>query len=245
MFDLSGKVALVTGATGGIGSSICRLLSEKGATVVGTGTREKELDKVIGGLGNNAHAISCDLRSNDSIQAFLQKLEAIVGVPDILVNNAGITRDNLFIRMKEEQFDEVLELNLKSVFKVTKYIIKGMVKRKSGRIISISSVVGSSGNPGQVNYSASKAGLEGFTKSLALEVASRGITVNCIAPGLIKSPMTDALSDERKDNILKTIPCGIFGAGDDVAAALVFLASDEASYITGQTIHVNGGIAMY
>ena len=245
MFDLNGKVALVTGATGGIGSAICRVLSEKGVTVVGTGTREEELKKVLSSLTNNAHAIPCDLRSSESLKSFTQKLEKAVGVPDILVNNAGITRDNLFIRMNDEHFDEVLELNLKSVFRVTKSLIKGMLKRRSGRIISISSVVGSTGNPGQVNYSASKAGIEGFTKSLALEVASRGITVNCIAPGLINSPMTDSLSEERKDNILKTIPCGSFGEGDDVAAALVFLASDEASYITGQTIHVNGGMAMY
>lgn len=245
MFDLNKKVALVTGASGGIGSSICEFLDKQGVIVVGTGTREDALKRVISRLSEEANGLVCDLKDSNSIDDLLKKVEQIVGVPDILVNNAGITKDSLLLRMKEDQFDEVINVNLKSVYRITKHILRGMMKRRKGRIISISSVVGSTGNPGQVNYCASKAGLEGFSRSLAHEVASRGITVNCIAPGLISSPMTDSLTDERKSQILNTIPCGNFGTGKDIAAAVAFLSSDEANYISGQTLHINGGMAMY
>ncbi len=244
MFDLNGKTALVTGATGGLGSAIARALHAQGATVALSGTRKEVLEQLAGELGPRTHVLSANLGDKAEVEALLPAAEAAMGSLDILVNNAGITRDGLFMRMKDEDWETVLNVNLTSAFRLSRAALRGMMKRRYGRIIGITSVVGVTGNPGQGNYAASKAGMIGMTKSLAAEVASRGITVNCVAPGFIASPMTDALNDKQKEAILTTIPAGRLGQGDEIAAAVVYLASAEAAYVTGQTLHVNGGMAM-
>lgn len=245
MFNLTGKTALVTGATGGIGGAIARALHAQGATVVLSGTREAVLQDLAGTLGERAVVAAADLSEAESVDGLVGRAEEAAGAGlDILVANAGITKDGLLMRMKDEDFDTVLKVNLESYFRLTRAAMKGMMKRRAGRIIGVTSVVGVTGNPGQTNYSASKAGMIGFSKSLAQEVGSRGITVNCIAPGFIASPMTDVLNDQQREGILGRIPAGRLGTGDEIAAAAVYLASDEAAYVTGQTLHVNGGMAM-
>jgi 3-oxoacyl-[acyl-carrier protein] reductase len=245
MFDLTGKTALVTGATGGIGGAIAKALHDQGATVVVTGTRAEVLEQVRAGLGARAFAVTSNLADAASVEALPKAAETAAGAPiDILVNNAGITRDNLFLRMKDEEWDQVIAVNLTAAFKLSRALLRGMMKKRWGRIVSITSVVGSTGNPGQGNYAAAKAGLVGMTKSLAAEVASRNITVNCVAPGFVVTPMTDALSEDQKKALFERIPVGRFGTPLDIAAAVVYLASDEAGYVTGQTLHANGGMAM-
>ncbi len=245
MFDLKGKKALVTGATGGIGGAIAQALHASGAIVTLSGTRRAVLDELAASLGDRVHVIEANLADKDSVEALVPAAETAMDGLDILVNNAGITRDNLFMRMKDEEWETVLAVNLTAGFRLVRSALKGMMRRRAGRIINIGSIVGSTGNPGQGNYAASKAGLVGMTKALAAEVASRNITVNCIAPGFIASPMTDALSDKQKEAILSTIPMGRLGTGDEIAAAAVYLASDEAAYVTGHTLHINGGMAMF
>ena len=244
MFDLTGLNALVTGATGGLGGAMARALHKQGATVAISGTRKEALEALAGELGTRVHVQPCNLSDKDEVEALVPAAETALGQLDILVNNAGITRDGLFMRMKDEDWDQVLAVNLTSAFRLSRAALKGMMKRRFGRIIGITSVVGVTGNPGQGNYAASKAGMIGMSKSLAAEVATRNITVNCIAPGFIESPMTDVLNEKQKEAILSTIPASRLGSGDDIAAALVYLASREAGYITGQTLHVNGGMAM-
>jgi 3-oxoacyl-[acyl-carrier protein] reductase len=244
MFDLTGKTALVTGATGGLGSAIARALHGQGARVVLSGTRAQVLEELAGELGERAHVAPCNLSDPASVDALVGEAEKLGGDLHILVANAGITRDGLLMRMKDEDWDAVLRVNLESYFRLTRAAMRGMMKRRWGRIIGVTSVVGVTGNPGQANYAASKAGMIGFSKSLAQEVASRGITVNCIAPGFITSPMTDVLNEQQRDTILSRIPAGRLGTGDEIAAAAVYLASEEAAYVTGQTVHVNGGMAM-
>lgn len=245
MFDLSGRTALVTGASGGIGSAIAMALSEAGAKVALSGTREGVLEEVKSGLPGEGVVVTANLSDADSVDSLVSRAEEAAGSQlDILVANAGITRDKLLMQMKPEEWDEVLNVNLGSYYRLTKSVVRGMMKRRYGRIIGITSIVGVTGNPGQANYCASKAGMIGFTKSLAQEVASRGITANCIAPGFIESPMTDVLPDSQKEALLGQIPSGKLGQGSDIAAAAVYLASSEAAYVTGQTLHVNGGMAM-
>ncbi len=244
MFDLQGKTALVTGATGGIGGAIAHQLHACGATIVASGTRAEKLDTLIGELGERCFAVPANLSDPAAPDALVAAAGEAAGGVDILINNAGLTRDNLAMRMKDEEWQEVLDVNLSSAFRLSRAVLRGMMKARWGRIVTVTSVVGATGNPGQTNYAASKAGLTGMTKALAQEVASRGITVNCIAPGFIETPMTDALSDDQKAALLGRIPAGRLGVVDDVAACAVFLASQEASYVTGQTIHVNGGMAM-
>ena len=245
MFNLSGKTALVTGATGGIGGAIARALHAQGASVVLSGTREAVLQELATGLGERAFVAAANLSDAASVDGLVGRAEEAAGAGlDILVANAGITKDGLLMRMKDEDFESVLKVNLEGYFRLTRAAMKGMMKRRTGRIIGITSVVGVTGNPGQTNYAASKAGMIGFSKSLAQEVGSRGITVNCIAPGFIASPMTDVLNDQQREGILGRIPAGRLGTGDEIAAAAVFLSSDEAAYVTGQTLHVNGGMAM-
>ena len=244
MFELNGLTALVTGATGGLGGAMARALHAQGATVAISGTRREALETLAGELGERVHILPCDLSDKAQVEALVPAAEAAMGQLDILVNNAGVTKDGLFMRMKDEDWDAVLAINLTSAFRLSRAALKGMMKRRFGRIIGITSVVGVTGNPGQGNYAASKAGMIGMSKSLAAEVATRNITVNCIAPGFIASPMTDALNDKQKEAILGTIPAAKLGSGEDIAAALVYLASREAGYITGQTLHVNGGMAM-
>ena len=244
MFDLTGKCALVTGATGGIGGAIARTLYAQGATVGLSGTRQDVLRDMAAELGARAHILPCNLADAAAVDALPKQAEAAMGQLDILVNNAGLTRDNLFMRMKDEEWDTVLAVNLTSAFKLSRGVLRGMMKRRWGRIISITSVVGVTGNPGQANYAASKAGMIGMSKSLAQEIASRGITVNCVAPGMIKTAMTDALDDGQRERLLNAIPAGRLGNSADVAGCVLFLASEEASYVTGQTLHVNGGMAM-
>ena len=244
MFDLTGKTALVTGATGGIGAEIARTLHAQGAHVVLSGTRESILEDLAGQLGSRVSVEAANLADPDSVDGLVGRAEAAAGQLDILVANAGITRDGLLMRMKDEDWEQVLKVNLESYFRLSRSAMRGMMKRRFGRIIGITSVVGVMGNPGQTNYAASKAGMIGFSKALAQEVASRGITVNCVAPGFIQSPMTDALNDTQKSQILTTIPAGRLGTGSEVASACAYLASDEAAYMTGQTLHVNGGMAM-
>ncbi len=244
MFDLTGLNALVTGATGGLGGAMARALHKQGATVTLSGTRREALEALAGELGARVHVLPCNLADKDEVEALVPAAEAAMGQLDILVNNAGITRDGLFMRMKDDDWDQVLNVNLTSAFRLSRAALKGMMKRRFGRIIGITSVVGVTGNPGQGNYAASKAGMIGMSKSLAAEVATRNITVNCIAPGFIASPMTDVLNEKQKEAILSTIPAARLGEGEDIAAALVYLASREAGYITGQTLHVNGGMAM-
>ena len=245
MFNLSGKIALVTGATGGIGGAIARSLHAQGATVVLSGTREAVLADLAKELGERAFFAAANLSDPESVDGLVARAEEAAGGPlDILVANAGITKDGLLMRMKDEDFQSVIQINLESYFRLTRAAVKGMMKRRSGRIIGVTSVVGVTGTPGQTNYSASKAGMIGFSKSLAQEVGSRGITVNCIAPGFIASPMTDVLNDQQREAILTKIPAGRLGTGDEIAAAAVYLSSNEAAYVTGQTLHVNGGMAM-
>jgi 3-oxoacyl-[acyl-carrier protein] reductase len=244
MFDLTGKTALVTGASGGIGAAIAKTLHAQGATVALSGTRTEALEKLAGEIGSRTHILPCNLGDKDAVEKLVPAAEAAMGQLDILVNNAGLTRDGLFMRMKDEDWDTVIAVNLTATFRLARAAVKGMMKRRHGRIVSITSIVGVTGNPGQGNYAASKAGMIGMTKSLAAEVASRGITVNCVAPGFIESPMTDALNDKQKEAILNQVPAGKLGQGADVAAAVAFLASAEAQYVTGQTLHVNGGMAM-
>jgi 3-oxoacyl-[acyl-carrier protein] reductase len=244
MFDLTGRTALVTGATGGIGGAIARALHGKGATVAISGTRNEMLDALAGQLGGRVQVVRCNLADKEDVESLVPAAEAALGHLDILVNNAGITRDNIFMRLKDEEWDGVLAVDLTAAFRLTRAAVRGMMRRRFGRIIAITSVVGVTGNAGQANYAAAKSGLIGMTKSLAQEVASRGITVNAIAPGFIETAMTSALTDKQKDLILTRVPAGRLGSPEDVAAAAVYLASNEGAYVTGQTLHVNGGMAM-
>jgi 3-oxoacyl-[acyl-carrier protein] reductase len=245
MFDLTGMTALVTGASGGIGSAIAEALAGQGARLAVSGSNEGKLEAFRAGLGGDHVALACDLSDGAAVDALVpQAVEALGGRLDILVNNAGVTRDNLAMRMKDEEWSDVIRINLEAAFRLARAALKPMMRARHGRIISITSVVGATGNPGQANYAASKAGLVGMSKALAQEVASRNITVNCIAPGFIQSAMTDALPDAQKEALTGRIPAGRLGAGNDVAAAAVYLASREAGYVTGQTLHVNGGMAM-
>lgn len=244
MFDLAGRTALVTGASGGLGGAIARALHAQGATVALSGTRREALEALAGELGGRTHVATCELSDAQAVEALAPAVEAALGSLDILVNNAGVTRDSLFMRMKDDQWDEVLAINLTAAFRLSRAVLKGMMKRRHGRIINIASVVGVTGNPGQGNYAAAKAGMIGMSKALAAEVASRGITVNCVAPGFIASPMTDSLSEKQRETILASVPMGRLGTSGEIAAAAVYLASSEASYMTGQTLHVNGGMAM-
>ncbi len=244
MFDLTGMNALVTGATGGLGGAMARALHAQGAVVAISGTRKDALEKLAAEMGDRVHVLPCNLGDAAQIEALVPDAEKAMGQLDILVNNAGITRDGLFMRMKDDDWEQVLAVNLTSAFRLSRACLRGMMKRRFGRIISITSVVGVTGNAGQGNYAASKAGMIGMSKSLAAEVASRNITVNCVAPGFISSPMTDVLNEKQKEAIMGTIPAGRLGEGQDIAAAVVYLASREAGYVTGQTLHVNGGMAM-
>jgi 3-oxoacyl-[acyl-carrier protein] reductase len=244
MFDLTNRVALVTGASGGLGSAIARALHGQGAKLVLSGTRREALDALAAELGERAFVVPCDLSDKDAVEKLVPAAEAAAGPVDILVNNAGVTRDGLFLRMKDEDWETVMTVNLFSAFRLSRAVLKGMMKRRHGRIVNITSIVGVTGNGGQANYAASKAGLIGMSKSLAAEVATRNVTVNCIAPGFIASPMTDALTDKQKEAILATIPAARLGQGADIGAACVYLSSEEAAYVTGQTLHVNGGMAM-
>ncbi|WP_394196558.1 3-oxoacyl-ACP reductase FabG [Litoreibacter albidus] len=244
MFNLDGKSALITGASGGIGGEIAKSLHAQGATVALSGTRVEPLEALAAELGERAHVLPCNLSDFEAVDALPKQAVAAMGAVDVLVNNAGITRDNLFMRMSDEEWQSVIDVNLTSTFKLCKGVLRGMMKARWGRIINISSVVGATGNPGQGNYAASKAGMVGMSKSLAYEVASRGITVNCIAPGFITTPMTEKLTDDQKSGILGQIPAGRMGDAREIAAAALYLASAEAGYTTGTTLHVNGGMAM-
>jgi 3-oxoacyl-[acyl-carrier protein] reductase len=244
MFDLTGKTALVTGASGGLGGAIARSFHAQGATVVLSGTREAALQAVAEELGERALVAPADLADTTSVDGLIGRAEELAGQVDILVSNAGLTRDGLLLRMKDDDWSLVQRVNLEAFFRLSRAALRGMMKRRWGRIIGVTSVVGVTGNPGQTNYAASKAGMIGFAKSLAQEVAARNVTVNCVAPGFIASPMTDVLNETQRDSILSRIPSGRLGAPEDVAAACLYLASDEGGYVTGQTLHVNGGMAM-
>lgn len=244
MFNLAGKGALVTGATGGIGNAIARTLHAAGATVAVSGTKVDRLESLAGELNERVHIVPCDLSDRAAVQKLAGEVEAKLGTLDILVNNAGMTRDNLFMRMKDEEWDQVIAVDLTSAFMLCRAAVRNMMRRQWGRIVNITSISGVIGNPGQGNYAAAKAGMIGMTKSLAREVASRGITANCIAPGFIKTAMTDALNEKQVEAIAQHIPAQTFGTPDDIAAAALYLASDEARYMTGQTLHVNGGMVM-
>ena len=244
MFDLTGKCALVTGASGGIGRTIAKQLKVQGAVVGLSGTRVEVLQALADELGDGAHVLPADLSSTEGVDLLISDARAAIGNIDILVNNAGLSRDNLAMRMKDDDWKLVLDVNLTSSFRLSKACLRGMMKARWGRIIGITSIVGVTGNAGQANYAASKAGMIGMSKSLAQEVASRGITVNCIAPGFIETPMTDALTEEQKSEIMRSIPAGKMGTPEDIASSVVYLSSEEAAYVTGQTIHVNGGMAM-
>ncbi|WP_193175563.1 3-oxoacyl-[acyl-carrier-protein] reductase [Oricola nitratireducens] len=244
MFELTGRKALVTGASGGIGEAIARTLHAQGAIVGLHGTRREKLESLAGDLGDRVHVFPADLTDRAAVKALGETAESTLDGVDILVNNAGITKDGLFVRMSDEDWDAVLEVNLTSVFHLTRQLTHPMMRRRYGRIVNITSVVGVTGNPGQANYCASKAGMIGFSKSLAQEIASRNVTVNCVAPGFIESAMTDKLNDKQKEAIMGAIPMKRMGTGAEVAASVAFLAAGEAAYITGQTIHVNGGMAM-
>ncbi|MEO1310466.1 MAG: 3-oxoacyl-[acyl-carrier-protein] reductase [Pseudomonadota bacterium] len=250
MFDLTGKSALVTGATGGIGEAVARALYARGAAVALSGRRVEKLEALAADLGDRAVVAPCDLSDLAAVDALPKQAEEALGDKaasgglDILIANAGVTKDNIFMRMKVEEWDDVIATNLTSYFRLSKACLRGMMKRRFGRIVGVTSVVGVTGNPGQGNYAASKAGMIGMSKSLAQEVASRGVTVNCVAPGFIKTAMTDVLTEEQQSQILPRIPAGAMGAPDDVAAAIVYLSSGEGGYVTGQTLHVNGGMAM-
>ncbi len=244
MFELSGKTALVTGATGGLGGAIARAMHAQGAQVVLTGTRAEALESLKAELGERAQLLACNLADAAAVDKLYGEAEALAGEVHIVVSNAGVTRDQLLMRMKDEDWDTVIKVNLEAYFRLSRAAMKGMMRRRWGRIIGITSVVGVTGNPGQANYAASKAGMIGFSKAAAQEVASRNVTINCVAPGFISSPMTDALKDQQREAILSRIPAARLGSGEDVAAACVYLASEEAAYVTGQTLHVNGGMAM-
>ena len=244
MFDLTGKRALVTGATGGIGEAIARALHAAGAEVALSGTRAEKLQALADDLGERAHVTPANLGDRESVDGLVAAASEKMGGVDILVNNAGVTRDNLAMRMKDDEWDDVIKINLESTFRLCKSAMRGMMKARWGRMINITSIVGVTGNPGQANYCASKAGIIGMSKSLAQELAARGITVNCVAPGFIATPMTDVLTDEQKAAITTGIPSGELGKPEDIAAAVLYLASEEAGYVTGQTVHVNGGLAM-
>ena len=244
MFDLTGKTALVTGATGGIGNAIAKALHKQGATVAISGTRREVLDTLAGELKERVHVLPCNLSDKDEVEALVPASEKAMGQLDILVANAGITRDNLFVQLRDEDWDQVIDVNLTATFRLARAATKLMMRKRFGRIIGITSVVGVTGNAGQVNYVSSKAGLIGMMKSIGQEYARRNVTANCIAPGFIATAMTDALNDKQKEAILGKVPAGRLGSPDDIAAAAVYLASNEAAYVTGQTIHVNGGMAM-
>lgn len=244
MFDLTGKTALVTGATGGIGGAIAKALHAQGATVGISGRNEGKLNELKNELGERVHVLPADLSTGEGVEGLVKAAEDAMGQIDILVNNAGLTRDGLSMRMKDEDWQQVIDVNMTATFKLAQAVQRGMMKRRHGRIINIASVVGVTGNPGQCNYVASKAGMIGWSKAMAAEIASRGITVNCVAPGFIATAMTDVLTDDQKAKINATIPAGKMGASEDIAAAVSYLASDEAGYVTGVTLHVNGGMAM-
>ena len=244
MFDLTGKTALITGASGGIGGAVASALHAAGASVALSGTREAPLRELAESLGERAHVVTANLGDPATVEALSKQAAEAMGSVDILVNNAGITRDNLFMRMSDEEWAQVIDVNLTSSFRLARGVLRGMMKARWGRIVTITSVVGTTGNPGQANYAAAKAGLVGMSKSLAYEVASRGITVNCVAPGFIETAMTDKLNDDQKGRILTQIPAGRMGGPDDIAAAVLYLASPQAGYVTGATLHVNGGMAM-
>jgi 3-oxoacyl-[acyl-carrier protein] reductase len=244
MFNLTGKTALVTGATGGIGGAIAKALHAQGATVGLSGRNESKLNELAGELEDRVFVLPADLSSKEAIEALVKSAEEKMGQVDILVNNAGLTRDGLSMRMKDEDWQQVIDVNLSATFKLAQAVQRGMMKRRWGRIINIASVVGVTGNPGQCNYVASKAGMIGWSKAMAAEIASRNITVNCVAPGFIATAMTDVLTDDQKSKINSTIPAGKMGSSEDIAAAVAYLASEEAGYVTGATIHVNGGMAM-
>jgi len=244
MFDLTGKTALVTGASGGIGGAIAKALHRQGAKLAISGTRRDVLDALAGELGGAA-VLPCDLSNKDQVEALVPEAEKALGQLDILVANAGITRDNLFVSLKDEDWEQVLNINLTATFRLARAAVRGMMRRRFGRIVGITSVVGVTGNPGQANYTAAKAGMIGMFKSIGKEYAKRGVTANCVAPGFIATPMTDKLNEKQREAILSMVPAGRLGSGADVAAAVVYLASDEAAYVTGQTLHVNGGMAMF
>ncbi|HEX5779845.1 MAG TPA: 3-oxoacyl-[acyl-carrier-protein] reductase [Xanthobacteraceae bacterium] len=244
MFDLSGKTALVTGASGGIGGGIARALHKQGATVGISGTRREALDTLAAELGSRVHVLPCDLSNSEQVEALVPAAEAAMERVDILVNNAGLNRDALFVRIKDEDWEKVLAVDLTAAFRLSRAAVYPMMRRRGGRIINITSIVGFTGNAGQANYTAAKAGLVGMSKSLAQEVASRNVTVNCVAPGFVKSAMTDALGEKIREGILEKVPMKKLGTPEDVAAAVVYLASDEAGWVTGQTFHINGGMAM-
>ncbi len=244
MFDLSGRTALVTGATGGIGGAIARALHSQGATVAISGTRREVLDTFADELKERVHVLPCDLANSDAVEALVPSAEKAMGQLDILVANAGITRDNLFVQLRDEDWSDVINVNLTATFRLARAATKLMMRKRFGRIIGITSVVGVTGNAGQVNYAASKAGLIGMMKSIGAEYARRNVTANCIAPGFIATAMTDALNEKQRESVLTKVPAGRLGTPEDIAAAAVFLASNEANYVTGQTIHVNGGMAM-
>ncbi|HVY56868.1 MAG TPA: 3-oxoacyl-[acyl-carrier-protein] reductase [Xanthobacteraceae bacterium] len=244
MFDLTGKTALVTGATGGIGGAIARALHRQGATVALSGTRREALDALAAELGERSHVLPCNLADKDEVESLIPRAEEALSQVDILVNNAGITRDNIFVRLKDEDWDTVIAVDLTASFRLARAAVRGMMRRRYGRIVGITSVVGVTGNAGQGNYAAAKAGMIGMSKALAQEVASRGVTVNCVAPGFVATAMTDSLTEKQREAILGRVPAGRLGTSEDVAAAVVYLASTEAGYMTGQTLHVNGGMAM-
>lgn len=244
MFELTGKKALVTGASGGIGGAIASALHAQGAEVCLSGTRRDALDALAATLGGSVHVLTCNLQDVEETEALVPQAEAVMGQLDILVNNAGLTRDMLSMRLSDDQWQKVIDVNLTAAFRLSRAALKEMMRRRWGRVVNITSIVGVTGNPGQANYAASKAGLIGMTKSMAAEVATRGITVNCVAPGFVKTPMTDALNEKQHAALLERIPAGRLGTPGDVAAATVYLASEEAAYMSGQTLHVNGGMVM-
>jgi len=244
MFDLTGKTALVTGASGGIGADIARVLHAAGATVGLSGTRVEPLEALAAELGSRAHVLPCNLSNPEEVEGLVKRATEAMGTVDILVNNAGITRDGLAMRMSDDDWQSVIDVNLTAAFRLSRACLRGMMRQRWGRIVSVTSVVGHTGNPGQANYAASKAGITGMTKAIAAEIASRNVTANCVAPGFITTAMTDALTDEQRQRILAQVPAGRMGAPEEVAAAVVYLASEQAAYVTGQTLHVNGGLAM-
>ena len=244
MLDLTGKTALVTGASGGIGRAIATALHRQGATVALSGTRRDALDQLAGGLGERAHVAPCNLAFKEEVESLVPHVEEVMGRLDILVANAGITKDNLFVQLRDEDWEQVVNVNLTATFRLARAAVRGMMRRRFGRVIGIASVVGVTGNPGQANYTAAKAGMIGMIKSVAQEYAKRGVTANCIAPGFIATPMTDKLNDKQREAILGRVPAGRLGTPEEIAASVVFLASDEAAYVTGQTLHVNGGMVM-
>ncbi len=244
MFELTGKTALITGATGAIGGSIARMLHAQGATVALSGTRKEMLDRLAAELGGRAQVLPCNLAYSAATEALVPGAEAAMGQLDILVANAGVTKDNLFVQLRDEDWEQVISINLSATFRLARAAVRGMMRRRFGRIIAITSVVGTTGNPGQANYAAAKAGITGMVKAIAQEYAKRGVTANCVAPGFIVTPMTDKLNDKQREGILEKIPANRAGTTGEVAAAVAFLASNEAAYVTGQTLHVNGGMAM-